>query len=213
MVSAHATAVETGHRNYCKACYNAARRERERAAREASPNAEGELKRCSKCKTMLPRSEFNRDAATKDGLQHQCRACHRVTYPDMPLRTYAADRHCETCGTRLSRYNPGPCCYHCEEAADDLRISRELAAMTGGLDACDEEGVIVVPHGRREGWLDWVAAVYEFVDSGWRTAVVRTPYPVDARFTRNHIGDPIRTHALPIRATLRKGTVTLERLV
>ena len=37
------------------------------------------LKRCNRCHTMLPGSEFNRHWRYKDGLQQMCRACQRET--------------------------------------------------------------------------------------------------------------------------------------
>jgi hypothetical protein len=36
-----------------------------------------DLKRCCRCKTEKPRSEFNRDRSTKDGLQSSCIECRR----------------------------------------------------------------------------------------------------------------------------------------
>ncbi len=36
------------------------------------------LKRCTGCKEVLPKTEFNKDAGKEDGLQTQCRECKRA---------------------------------------------------------------------------------------------------------------------------------------
>lgn len=38
-----------------------------------------EIKKCSKCKRMLPKSAFNKNQKAKDGLQYECRECHAET--------------------------------------------------------------------------------------------------------------------------------------
>jgi len=52
---------------------------RSEAARRlrAARRAEGTLKRCPRCDTEKPRSEFNRDSSKADGLVTFCRACRR----------------------------------------------------------------------------------------------------------------------------------------
>jgi hypothetical protein len=37
------------------------------------------LKRCSKCKELKPRDDFNKCQSNKDGLQYSCRDCHNLT--------------------------------------------------------------------------------------------------------------------------------------
>lgn len=58
-----------------------------------------ETKRCSKCKELKPRSEFNRNRSKKDGLQDRCRPCHRADdaassakHPETRRKWYEANR-------------------------------------------------------------------------------------------------------------------------
>jgi predicted HTH domain antitoxin len=37
------------------------------------------MKKCSKCGRMLPKTSFNKNRKTKDGLQSECRECHAET--------------------------------------------------------------------------------------------------------------------------------------
>lgn len=38
------------------------------------------MKRCKKCDTEKPKTEFSRDKSSKDGLQSKCKACERAHY-------------------------------------------------------------------------------------------------------------------------------------
>jgi len=37
-----------------------------------------ELKKCSKCKKEVPKTQFNRNRTTKDGLDRRCSQCKKI---------------------------------------------------------------------------------------------------------------------------------------
>ncbi len=50
------------------------------------------LKKCSKCKTEKPYSEFERDKTKKDGHRYQCKACRKDYEINRPHRDRAENR-------------------------------------------------------------------------------------------------------------------------
>ena len=58
----------------CKACKNAYSRQHYKTILDAQDGG-GDMKSCSSCGKLKPRSEFSRDRTKKDGLYHLCKVC------------------------------------------------------------------------------------------------------------------------------------------
>lgn len=50
--------------------------------KRVDPEVTAGMKRCSRCKEIMPYSEFNRHARNPDGLAYSCRVCHRAANAD-----------------------------------------------------------------------------------------------------------------------------------
>jgi hypothetical protein len=85
---------------------------------------DGEMKRCSSCKTDKPLTEFNRKRKNKDGLQSLCKSCNRTR----SKRYYAENRehHKRVILERntearkakqefIAQFKAGKKCYYCPE--------------------------------------------------------------------------------------------------
>lgn len=51
------------------------------------------MKRCCRCKELLPESDFTGDRSRADGLQHRCRKCTAAVYQERKAKcqAYAAE--------------------------------------------------------------------------------------------------------------------------
>jgi hypothetical protein len=85
------------------------------ARRNGEPNGSGEaveLKRCSTCGRLRPRSQYNRDRRTTDGLRARCRECRQCReYP----------REVATRRARRAREKPRPAAQAPASDDDDAR--------------------------------------------------------------------------------------------
>ena len=55
------------------------------------------MKMCSKCKRMLPETEFHRNKNTHDGLRYECKDCQKA-YEQERQRQLRAVHRCIRCG-------------------------------------------------------------------------------------------------------------------
>lgn len=101
-------ATSDGMRSCCKAC-NAAKCRAQRAANKLRPqDRAGTKKRCCRCKTVFPVSEFHKDSGSTDGLYRFCKQCnvlharackYGLTRPR--VAEMLRQKHCEACWKSL----------------------------------------------------------------------------------------------------------------
>ncbi len=73
---------------YCRPCYAEYRKERKKILgvlpkKFIAPDGQ---KRCFKCKTVKPVTDFHRNSARRDGLDTRCRACSTANHPAIYIK-------------------------------------------------------------------------------------------------------------------------------
>ena len=98
------------------------------------------IKRCSKCKKEKGTSHFNKNKATKDGLQHQCRPCSKKQIKASNEKH--KDKPCGTCGKGKRVENQTSCktCHLERVLSGKYGIPVEEVRRLRRIDNCDACG-------------------------------------------------------------------------
>lgn len=64
---------------------------------------EQDMKKCYKCGRLLPKTSFNKNCRTKDGLQGECRECHAETMRAYHLKVAAEKKALKTAITTIEQ--------------------------------------------------------------------------------------------------------------
>lgn len=120
-----------GVSSWCKSCDTSARRQRCLANKLKNTNSVDVtgVKVCSMCKLEKPKSEFYKNAVTRDGLMHRCKSCASASYKQRRLANKLKS-------TRDVDMTKAKICTKCKEKKPKNEFYKDFAARDGLASWC-----------------------------------------------------------------------------